>query len=147
MRRALAVARERHDPGAGDLPAGAVFYDADGNEVAAAHHDRANTYDPTAHAEMQVLRAAGTKLRTWRMHGCTLVTTLEPCTMCAGAIVLARVPTLVIGSWDDVNGAVCSLWDVVRDRRLNHYVEVIPEVLREECDALLHSYWQTPPLL
>ncbi|WP_116043559.1 nucleoside deaminase [Amycolatopsis palatopharyngis] len=146
MRRALTVARELHDPGAGDLPAGAVLYDADGNEVAAAHHDRASTYDPTAHAEMTVLRAAGAKLRTWRMHGCILVTTLEPCTMCAGAISLARIPTLVIGSWDDSNGAICSMWDVVRDRRLNHFVEVIPEVLREECDALLHSYWHAPPL-
>lgn len=146
MHRALAVAREQHDPGAGDLPAGAVLYDADGSEVAAAHHDRASTYDPTAHAEMVVLREAGMKLRSWRLHGCTLVTTLEPCTMCAGAIVLARLPTLVIGSWDTSNGAVSSLWDVVRDRRLNHVVEVFPEVLREECDTLLHSYLEAPPL-
>lgn len=146
MRRALAVAHERHDPGAGDLPAGAVLYDADGNEVAAAHHDRASECDPTAHAEMTVLRTAGMKLSSWRLHGCTLVTTLEPCTMCAGAIVLARVPTLVIGSWDYSNGAVSSLWDVVRDQRLNHFVEVFPETLREECDALLHSYWHAPPL-
>lgn len=145
MRRALEVARERHDPGAGDPPAGAVLCDADGNEVAAAHHDRASTCDPTAHAPMTVLRAAGMKLGTWRLHGCVLATTLEPCTMCAGAIVLARLPTPVIGSWDHANGAVSSLWDVVRDRRLNHFVEVVPEVLREDCDALMYTYLNTPP--
>jgi tRNA(adenine34) deaminase len=87
MKRAVDTARRRHDPGAGDPPVGAVLYDADGDEVAAAHHDRAITCDPTAHAEMAVLRTAGMKLGTWRLHGCTLVTTI---------IVLARLPTLVI---------------------------------------------------
>ena len=140
MHRALEVARLRHDPGADDLPTGAVLYDPEGNEVAAASHDRANACDPTAHAEMITLREAGHKLGTWRLHDCTLVTTLEPCTMCAGALVLARLSTLVIGTWDPDHGAVSSLWDVVRDRRLNHFVEVFPEVLRESCDKLIRSH-------
>ncbi len=140
MRRALAVARTLPDPGAGDPPVGAVVYDLDGTEIAAAHHDRERTADPTAHAEILALRQAGRALGTWKLTGCTLVTTLEPGTMSAGAIVGARIPRLVIGSWDPRNGAICSLWDVVRDRRLNHAVEVIPEVLEAECDALLAGY-------
>lgn len=83
-------------------------------------------------------------LGTWRLHGCTLVTTLEPGTMSAGAIVLARVPRLVIGSWDRHNGAICSQWDLVRDQRLNHYVEVSPQVLVNETDALLKGYLDSP---
>jgi len=137
MKRALSIAHKRYDPDTSDPPVAAVLYDADNHEIAAAHHNCDHTGDPTAHAEMTVLRRAGRRLGTWRLHGCTLVTTLEPCTMCAGALVLARLPTLAIGSWDPKHGAICSLWDVVRDRRLNHYVEVIPEVLQTECDALL----------
>lgn len=144
MRRALEVARTLPGPGAEDPPVGAVVYDRDGKEIAAAHHDRDRTGDPTAYAEILALRQAGKALGTWRLAGCFLVTTLEPGTMSAGALVLARIPRLVIGSWDKYNGAVCSLWDVVRDRRLNQYVEVIPEVLMSETDALLNSYLDTP---
>jgi tRNA(adenine34) deaminase len=140
MRRALQLARTLPDPGAGDPPVGAVIYGPDGTEIAAAHHDRERTNDPTAHAEILALRRAGRALGTWRLDGCTVVTTLEPGTMSAGAIVLARIERLVIGSWDARHGAVCSQWDVVRDRRLNHVVEVIPEVLESECDALLADY-------
>lgn len=144
MHRALQVARLLPDPGAGDPPVGAVIYDPDGNEIAAAHHDRERTGDPTAYAEMLALRQAGQALGTWRLDGCTLVTTLEPGAMSAGAIVLARIPRLVTGSWDRHNGAICSQWDLVRDRRLNHYVEVFPEVLIDETDALLNSYLDSP---
>lgn len=144
MRRALQVARTLPNPGADDPPVGAVIYDRDGHEIAAAHHDRARTGDPTACAEILALREAGKALGTWRLDGCTLVTTLEPNTMSAGALVLARLPRLVIGSWDRYNGAICSLWDVVRDRRLNHFVEVIPEVLISETDTLYNAYFDTP---
>jgi tRNA(adenine34) deaminase len=144
MYRALQLARALPDPGAGDPPVGAAIYGPDGTEIAAAHHDRERTGDPTAYAEILALREAGRSLGTWRLAGCTLVTTLEPGTMSAGAIVMARIPRLVIGSWDKYNGAVCSQWDLVRDRRLNHYVEVIPEVLKLECDALLNAYFDSP---
>jgi tRNA(adenine34) deaminase len=144
MRRALELARTLPDPGAGDPPVGAVIYGPDGTEIASAHHDRERTGDPTAYAEILALRQAGRALGTWRLDDCTVVTTLEPGTMSAGALVLARVPRLVIGSWDRYRGAVCSLWDVVRDRRLNHFVEVFPEVLKPECDTLLNSYLDSP---
>lgn len=120
-----------------------VIYDQDGYEIAAAHNDRERTGDPTACAEVLALREAGKALGTWRLDGCTLVTTLEPNTMSAGALVLARLPRLVIGSWDKDNGAICSLWDVVRDRRLNHSVEVIPEVLISETDELYNTHFDT----
>ncbi len=129
MRRALQLAQTLGDPGAGDPPVGAVVYGPDGIEIGAGHHDRGRTNDPTAYAEITALRQAARTLGTWQLTGCTVVTTLEPGTMSAGALVLARVPRLMIGSWDRHNGAVCSVWDLVRDRRLNHFVEVIPEVL------------------
>jgi tRNA(adenine34) deaminase len=141
MRRALQVARRLPDPGAGDPPVGAVVYDSNGNEIAAAHHNRERAGDPTAYAEILALRQAGLVLGTWRLRGCTLVTTLEPGVMAAGAIVLARISRLVIGSWDPRDGAICSQWDLVRDGRLNHYVEVYPEVLVGETDALLKDHF------
>jgi tRNA(adenine34) deaminase len=144
MRRALELAQTLPDPGADDPPVGAVIYGPDGTEIAAAHHDRERTADPTAYAEILALRQASQTVGSWRLTGCTLVTTLEPGTMSAGAIVLARIPRLVIGTWDKYNGAVCSLWDVVRDRRLNHFVEVIPDVLKHECDAVLDAYLDAP---
>lgn len=139
MLRALQLAWSAPTPAADDHPVAAVLYDHSGTEIAAACHDRDRIADPTAHAEITALRDAGHKLGTWRLDGCTLVTTLEPCTMCAGALVLARISRLVIGAWDDHHGAICSLWDVVRDRRLNHFVEVIPDVLASDCNALLHA--------
>jgi tRNA(adenine34) deaminase len=138
MRRALAVARGTPS---GDVPVGAVVYDAAGAELAAAANERELTGDPTAHAEILALRRAAQRTGEWRLTGCTLVVTLEPCTMCAGALVLARVDTLVFGAWDPKAGAAGSLWDAVRDRRLNHRPEVYPEVLAEECGELLRSFF------
>ena len=139
MRRALDVAAGAAD--SADVPVGAVVYGPDGTELAAAGNEREATADPTAHAEIVALRAAAAHLQTWRLAGCTLVVTLEPCTMCAGALVLARVGTLVFGAWEPKTGAVGSLWDVVRDRRLNHRPEVYSGVLEAECAALLRGFF------
>jgi tRNA(adenine34) deaminase len=141
MRRALDVAALGGGGGAQDVPVGAVVFDADGRELAAARNQRETGADPTAHAEVLALRAAGARLGGWRLAGCTLVVTLEPCTMCAGALVLARVEALVFGAWEPKTGAVGSLWDVVRDRRLNHRPEVYPGVLEADCSALLRGFF------
>jgi tRNA(adenine34) deaminase len=137
MRRALDVAREAGD----DVPIGAVVYDRDGVELAVGRNERELTGDPTAHAEILALRRAAERLGTWRLTGCTLVVTLEPCTMCAGALVLARIDTLVFGPWEPKTGAVGSLWDVVRDRRLTHTPEVFPGVLEAESAELLREFF------
>ncbi|MEN3304110.1 MAG: tRNA(adenine34) deaminase [Micromonosporaceae bacterium] len=139
MGRAIEVARLA--PGSADVPVGAVVYGPGGTELATGHNEREATADPTAHAEMVALRRAATALGTWRLAGCTLVVTLEPCTMCAGALVLARVDTLVFGAWEPRSGAVGSLWDVVRDRRLTHRPEVYPGVREQECAALLRDFF------
>jgi tRNA(adenine34) deaminase len=139
MRRALAVASSSGV----DVPVGAVVYDATGEEVASAGNERERLGDPTAHAEILALRRAAEVTGTWRLDGCTLVVTVEPCTMCAGALVLARVSTLVFGAWEPKTGAVGSLWDVVRDRRLNHRPEVYGGVLEQECAALMRDYFRT----
>ncbi|MDP9183830.1 MAG: tRNA adenosine(34) deaminase TadA [Actinomycetota bacterium] len=139
MRLALveaALAREH-----GDVPIGALVVSADGEVVAQAHNERELLADPTAHAEVLALRRAAEQLGSWRLEGCTLVVTLEPCTMCAGALVLARVDRLVYGALDDKAGAVGSLWDVVRDRRLNHRPEVVGGVLDAECAAVLRDFF------
>ena len=125
----------------GDVPVGAVVLDPDGQVVAAARNEREAVGDPTAHAEVLALRAAATALGQWRLSGCTLVVTLEPCTMCAGALVLARVDRVVYGAADPKAGAVGSLWDVVRDRRLNHRPEVVPGVLEQECAEVLRAFF------
>ena len=138
MRRALAVAAGS----VSDVPVGAVVYGPDGQELSTGHNRREATGDPTAHAEIVALRAAAAVLGTWRLTGCTLVVTLEPCTMCAGALVLARVARLVFGAWEPKTGAVGSLWDVVRDRRLNHRPEVLSGVLKEECSTLLKNFFE-----
>ena len=139
MRLALAQARRAGD--GGDVPVGAVVLDASGAVIGAGHNERERTGDPTAHAEIVALRAASSALGTWRLSGCTLVVTLEPCTMCAGASVQARVDRVVYGAIDLKAGAVGSLWDVVRDRRLNHRPEVVGGVLAEECTALLDDFF------
>src|SRR4051794_33195120 len=139
MRRALAVAAA--GPATGDVPVGAVLYGPAGEELATGTNERELTGDPTAHAEVLALRRAAGRLGGWRLDGCTLVVTLEPCTMCAGALVLARVGALVFGAWDPKAGAVGSLWDVARDRRLNHRPEVYPGVLADECGALLRGFF------
>jgi tRNA(adenine34) deaminase len=140
MRRALQVAAAGTGDSA-DVPVGAVVYGPDGDELAAVGNRREATGDPTAHAEILALRAASARLGTWRLAGCTLVVTLEPCTMCAGALVLARIDTLVFGAWEPKTGAVGSLWDVVRDRRLNHRPVVHGGVLAEESAELLRTFF------
>ena len=125
----------------GDVPVGAVVLDAEGRTVASAGNERERTGDPTAHAEVVALRRAAEALGTWHLEACTLVVTLEPCTMCAGAVVAARVGRLVLGAWDPKAGAVSSLWDVVRDPRLNHRVEVVAGVRAAECAAVLREFF------
>lgn len=145
VQRALDVARSA--AASGDVPVGAVLVDADGAELATACNAREATGDPTAHAELLALRAGAARLRSegrgdgWRLTGCTLAVTVEPCTMCAGALVAARVARLVFGAWEPRTGAVGSLWDVVRDRRLTHRPEVTGGVLADECAALLTSFF------
>jgi tRNA(adenine34) deaminase len=146
MREALAVAAGAVETG--DVPVGAVVFDADGLLLAATPNARERDGDPTAHAEVLALRAAAAARGEWRLDGCTLVVTLEPCTMCAGALVLARIARLVYGAPDPKAGAVESLWDVVRDRRLNSRPEVIGGVLATESAALLRAFFaghRAPP--
>lgn len=145
MGRALEVARNSGD--SADVPVGAVLYDPAGVEVAVGWNRREADADPTAHAEIVALRAGAAAAGTWRLPGYTLVVTLEPCTMCAGAVVLARIATLVFGAWEPRTGAVGSLWDVVRDRRLNHRPEVYAGVREPECAQLLVDFFarQRPP--
>ncbi|MFD8228663.1 tRNA adenosine(34) deaminase TadA [Streptomyces massasporeus] len=127
----------------GDVPVGAVVLAPDGTTVlAVGHNEREAGGDPTAHAELLALRRAAAALGAWRLAGCTLVVTLEPCTMCAGAIQQSRVDRLVYGARDEKAGAVGSLWDLVRDRRLNHRPEVIEGVLAEECAGLLTAFFR-----
>jgi tRNA(adenine34) deaminase len=125
----------------GDVPVGAVVVDQAGNALAAAGNEREIRHDPTAHAELLALREASRRQQSWRLTGHTLVVTLEPCAMCAGALVLARVARLVFGAFDPKAGAVSSLFDVVRDPRLNHRVEVRGGVLEAECSALLKDFF------
>ncbi len=127
-----------------DVPIGAVVFAPDGSVLASACNAREALGDPTAHAEILALREAASRFGDgWRLDGCTLAVTLEPCTMCAGALVLARVSRLVFGAWEPKTGAVGSLWDVVRDRRLNHRPEVQGGVLEEECADLLERFFRT----
>ncbi len=147
MRRALQVAATgpdgpTPDEGADDVPVGAVLYGPDGGELAIGRNERELTGDPTAHAEVLALRRAAQRLDRWRLDGCTLVVTLEPCTMCAGAIALARVSTVVFGAWEPKTGAVGSLWDVLRDRRIPHRPEVYAGVLAPESAALLRAFFR-----
>ena len=126
-----------------DVPIGAVLLDPSGEVIGRGRNRREADADPTAHAEVVALREAATARGEWRLSGCTLVVTLEPCTMCAGAAVLARVDRVVFGAWDPKAGAVGSLWDVVRDRRLNHRPEVVSGVLADESSALLLDFFGT----
>ncbi|BCY15385.1 nucleoside deaminase [Actinoplanes sp. L3-i22] len=138
MRRALSVASTSPS----DVPVGAIVLDPDGAELAVAGNERELTGDPTAHAEILALRRAAAVRGEWRLDGCTLVVTLEPCTMCAGALVLARISTLVFGAWEPKTGAVGSLWDVVRDPRLNHRPEVYGGILEPECARLMRDFFR-----
>ncbi|WP_155071277.1 tRNA adenosine(34) deaminase TadA [Streptomyces taklimakanensis] len=140
VRRALEEAARA--PETGDVPVGAVVLGPRGEVLGRGRNEREATGDPTAHAEVLALREAARALGAWRLSGCTLVVTLEPCTMCAGAIVLSRVDRVVYGAADEKAGAVGSLWDVVRDRRLNHRPEVVSGVLERECAALLTEFFR-----
>jgi tRNA(adenine34) deaminase len=139
VRRALKLAADA--PRTGDVPVGAVVVDAAGVELAAACNAREALGDPTAHAEVLALRAAAAVRGEWRLEGCTLAVTVEPCTMCAGAIGLARIARVVFGAWEPKTGAAGSLWDVLRDRRLNHRPEVVGGVLEAECAALMEAFF------
>ena len=132
-----ARAAELHD----DIPIGAVVLGPQGQVLSVASNERELTGDPTGHAEVLALRRAAETVGEWRLEGCTLVVTLEPCTMCAGATVLSRVERLVFGAFDEKAGAVASLWDVVRDGRLNHRPEVLGGVRAAECAALLVQFF------
>jgi len=125
-----------------DVPVGAVVLGPAGEVIGQGRNAREATGDPTAHAEVLALRAASASAGSWRLDGCTLVVTLEPCTMCAGALVLARVQRLVFGAWDVKAGAAGSVRDVVRDARLNHVVEVIGGVQEGDCAAVLREFFQ-----
>lgn len=128
--------------GADDVPIGAVVFGPDGTELARAANARESLGDPTAHAEILALRAAAAVYGDgWRLEGATIAVTVEPCTMCAGALVMARVKRLVFGAWEPKTGAAGSLWDVVRDRRLTHRPEVRGGVLADECAALLEAFF------
>ncbi|MFB4423113.1 tRNA adenosine(34) deaminase TadA [Streptomyces sp. QL37] len=140
MRQALDEAAQAAS--AGDVPVGAVLLGPDGALLATGHNEREATGDPTAHAEVLALRRGAAALGSWRLTGCTLVVTLEPCTMCAGALVQSRVARVVYGARDEKAGAAGSLWDVVRDRRLNHRPEVIHGVLEDRCAELLTTFFR-----
>ena len=139
MGQALEVARGALD--AGDVPVGAVVLSAEGDVLGAGHNQREADGDPTAHAEVLALRAAASAHGGWRLEDCTLVVTLEPCVMCAGALMLARIGRLVLGAWDPKAGACGSVWDVVRDRRATHRVEVIGGIREQECSQILLDFF------
>ncbi len=139
IRLALEAAREA---GPLDVPIGAVVFGPDGTELGRAANAREALGDPTAHAEILAIRKAAVRLGDgWRLADCTLVVTVEPCTMCAGALVMARVGLVVFGAWEPKTGAVGSLWDVVRDRRLTHRPQVRGGVLAKECAAPLEEFF------
>jgi tRNA(adenine34) deaminase len=139
MRAALDEAR--HSLASGDVPVGALVLDANAAVLGRGHNVRERDGDPTGHAELVALRRAAEALGGWRLAGCTLVVTLEPCSMCAGAVVLSRLDRLVFGAFDPKAGAAGSLWDLVRDRRLNHRPEVLGGVLAKECTTLLDDFF------
>jgi tRNA(adenine34) deaminase len=136
-----AIEEARAALASGDVPVGAVVLGPAGEVIAAGHNVRERDGDPTGHAEIVAIRAAAAAVGGWRLTDCTLVVTLEPCTMCAGAIVLARLGRLVFGAYDEKAGAVGSLWDVVRDRRLNHRPQVVGGVLADRCQMLLDDFF------
>ena len=136
-----AIAEARRAPEHDDVPIGAVLV-RDGELLARDHNRREVDHDPTAHAELLVVRAAARELGSWRLEGCTLYVTLEPCTMCAGALVLARLPRLVFGADDPKAGAVGALYDIPRDPRLNHQVEIVRGIRAAECGQLLKDFFR-----
>ena len=140
MGQALEVASEAL--ASGDVPVGALVFSPEGEVLGVGRNMREATGDPTAHAEVIAIRAAATALGQWRLENCTLVVTLEPCVMCAGALMLARVERLVLGAWDPKSGACGSVWDVVRDRQATHRVEVIGGIREPECSQILLDFFE-----
>ncbi len=142
--RAMRVALERARFGAtasGDVPVGAVILNKEGEIISFGNNERELLRDPLGHAEIVVIKAAARSIGSWRLDECTLVVTLEPCVMCAGAIMAARIPRVVFGAWDEKAGAAGSMWDLLRDPRALHKVEVISDVLKDECAALLKEFF------
>ncbi|WP_404289131.1 tRNA adenosine(34) deaminase TadA [Glutamicibacter arilaitensis] len=145
----LALAEARAALDTDDVPIGAVIISPEGKLLATGRNEREAHYDPTAHAEVVAIRNAVKALQAqgnadgWRLEDCTLVVTLEPCAMCAGAIVLSRIPRLVFGAWDEKAGACGSVFDIVREPRLNHWVEVYPRVKESECADLLRDFFRS----
>jgi len=142
--RAMRVALERARFGAtasGDVPVGAVMLNKVGEIIALGNNQRELLRDPLGHAEIVAIKAAARALGSWRLDECTLVVTLEPCVMCAGAIMQARIPRVVFGAWDEKAGAAGSMWDLLRDPRALHKVEVVPDVMKEECATLLKEFF------
>jgi tRNA(adenine34) deaminase len=140
MRRALKIAGEAFE--SGDVPVGAVVLDTFGEILGEGRNQREEENDPSAHAEIVALRKAAKAKKSWRLDGMTLVVTLEPCAMCAGAIAQSRIKTVVFGAWDEKAGAVGSVWDILRDPRSPHQVEVIAGVMEEECAELLKKFFE-----
>jgi tRNA(adenine34) deaminase len=136
----LALEAARAGADAGEIPIGAVVIGPDGDIIATAHNTREGSHDPTAHAEILALRTAAGRLGRWRLDDCVMVVTMEPCPMCAGAVVMSRLRRLVFGAWNDEYGAAGSRWDLVRDRRLNHRAEVVGGVRADECGAIVGDF-------
>ena len=141
MAKAIELARVAASA-SGDVPVGAIVLNKDGEVIATGANQRELSYNPVAHAEIVAIQKAASAIGDWRLDGCTLVVTLEPCAMCAGAIAQARIPKLVFGAWDEKAGAVGSQWDLLRDPRQLHKPEVISGVMAEECAALLAEFFQ-----
>jgi tRNA(adenine34) deaminase len=140
--KAMQLALDEANQSGSDVPVGAVLIDPDGNVVASAHNEREATADPTAHAEMLAIQRAGKASKQWRLDQLTMVVTLEPCVMCAGAIIAARIPRLVFGTFDDRVGGAGSRYDLVRDSRLGSPVEVITGVMQQECSKVLKDFFE-----
>jgi tRNA(adenine34) deaminase len=140
MKQAIVVAKDAF--ASGDVPVGAIVIDQNGNVIGTGANRRELDKDPSAHAEIVAMRMASLKLNSWRLDGCTVVVTLEPCAMCAGAIAQSRVKTLIFGAWDEKAGAVGSVWDILRDPRSPHRTEVISGVLEAECVELLGKFFK-----
>ncbi|NBV66227.1 MAG: nucleoside deaminase [Actinobacteria bacterium] len=140
MRSAIAIAESALKTN--DVPVGALIVDSENNLISTGYNEREAHQDPTAHAEVVAIRRAAQKLGTWRLDDCKLVVTLEPCAMCAGAIAQSRINTLIFGAWDEKAGAVGSVWDVLRDPRAIHKMEVVGGVLEAECAQLLTNFFR-----
>lgn len=141
MRRALELSRQSLLADEGDVPVGALVVGPAGDVLAESANRREALTDPTAHAEVVVVREAAERLGAWKLAGCTLVVTLEPCPMCAGAAYLSRVERVVFGAWNEEYGAAGSAWDLLRDRRLPHRPEVVAGVLAEQCGVVVREFF------